>query len=257
MKLKAGNLSLRTYIMILLFVWISTAITAYCEEVSKADKSDNKNGASCAESPVKKARSGKKRKKPNLNDPEKLKEIAEKSILAIQSGDEGSSLEIPVEGRVTSTVGIRPDPINGDVRMHNGIDIAIAEGTPVRPVAPGRVAYSGLQPGYGYMVIVQHDDGMITIYAHHSRNLVKTGDKVVKETILALSGSTGHSTGPHLHFEAWQGGVNVTSAFLSSFAGSKIEESRHGSLERTNLRKVIMSDGTILFVEVVRKKGSR
>ncbi len=202
-----------------------------------------------------------KAKKPDLNNPDIQAEIAKKAIAAwqadergIDSEQDGEKLELPVKGRVTSKVGLRPDPINGDIRMHNGIDIAIPEGTPVKPVAPGRIAYSGLQPGYGNMVIVQHDDGMISVYAHHSRNLVKTGDRVARETRLALSGSTGHSTGPHLHFEAWQGGMNVTSAFLPNFAGHRIDESTHGSLETTNLHKVVMSDGTILFVEVVRRK---
>jgi len=198
----------------------------------------------------------KKSKKPDMNNPEKLREIAEKTILAIQSpeGDSGNNLDLPVNGRISSTVGLRPDPLNGDIRMHNGIDIAIAEGTPVRPVAPGRVAYSGMQPGYGYMVIIQHEDGMISIYAHHLRNLVKTGDRVRKEANVAYSGSTGHSTGPHLHFEAWQGGRNVTSAFLPSFAGRKIEASSHISLEKTNLRKAIMSDGTILYIEIAARE---
>lgn len=208
--------------------------------------------------PVKKlVKKGKKGKKPDLNNPDKLKEIAEKSILAIQSSDSENgenNLELPVKGRVTSTVGIRPDPINGDIRMHNGIDIAIAEGTPVMPVASGRVAYSGMQPGYGNMVVIQHDDGMISIYAHHLRNTVKTGERVKKDTVLAYSGSTGHSTGPHLHFEAWQAGMNVTSAFLPNFSGRRIEKSSHVSLDKTNLRKVIMSDGTILFVELVSRK---
>jgi murein DD-endopeptidase MepM/ murein hydrolase activator NlpD len=196
-------------------------------------------------------------KKKTVSDPERLKEIAEKSILAVEGGDDSSNLELPVNGRITSTVGLRPDPINGDIRMHRGIDIAIMSGTPVKPVAGGRVAYSGMQPGYGNMVIIQHDDGMISVYAHHSRNLVKAGDRVGKETTVAYSGSTGHSTGPHLHFEAWQSGVNVTSAYLPNFVGNRIEESTHESLEKTNLRKVIMSDGTILFVEVTAKKKKR
>jgi murein DD-endopeptidase MepM/ murein hydrolase activator NlpD len=199
----------------------------------------------------------KKRIKQDMNDPEKLQEIAEKSILAIQSpeGASGSNLDLPVKGRISSTVGLRPDPINGDIRMHKGIDIAIAEGTPVKPVASGKVAYSGMQPGYGNMVIIQHEDGMISIYAHHLRNLVKSCGRVTKETVLAYSGSTGHSTGPHLHFEAWQAGTNVTSAFLPSFAGRKIEASSHLSLEKTNLRKAIMSDGTILYIEIAARKN--
>jgi murein DD-endopeptidase MepM/ murein hydrolase activator NlpD len=72
--------------------------------------------------------------------------------------------------------------------------------------------------------------------------------------VVAYSGSTGHSTGPHLHFEAWQAGTNVTSAFLPSFAGRKIEASSHLSLEKTKLRKAIMSDGTILYIEIAARK---
>jgi murein DD-endopeptidase MepM/ murein hydrolase activator NlpD len=238
-----------------LFLLLLPAV-AVCAEPG-SDMSGGKD-AKAASSPLadKAGKNVKKGKKPYMNNPEKLQEIAEKTIFAIQSpeGDSGSNLDLPVKGRISSTVGLRPDPINGDIRMHKGIDIAIAEGTQVRPVAPGRVAYSGMQPGYGNMVIIQHEDGMISIYAHHLRNLVKTGDRVAKETVVAYSGSTGHSTGPHLHFEAWQAGTNVTSAFLPSFAGRKIEASSHLSLEKTNLRKAIMSDGTILFIEVVGRK---
>ncbi len=224
-----------------------------------ADTAAEWDGTGTADNPTVIKNKGKKgkAKKPDLKNPDTLAEIAAKAVAVGEGiGPEqgGENLDLPVKGRVTSTVGLRPDPINGDIRMHNGIDIAIPEGTPVKPVAPGRIAYSGLQPGYGNMVIVQHDDGMISVYAHHSRNMVKTGERVARESRIALSGSTGHSTGPHLHFEAWQGGMNVTSAFLPNFAGHRIDESKHGSLETTNLHKVIMSDGTILFVEVVRRK---
>ncbi len=195
---------------------------------------------------------GKKGKK-ELDNPQSLTEIVEKTISVSESADMGlapASPDLPVEGRITSTVGLRHDPINGNLRFHNGIDIAIPEGTPVTPVDLGRVAYSGLQPGYGNMVILQHPDGMISIYAHHKRNLVKTGERVAKNTRLALSGSTGHSTGPHLHFEAWQGGRNVTEAFLPNFAGRQFAASTHGSLDSTNLRRTILKDGTILFVDI-------
>ncbi|HEX9079219.1 MAG TPA: M23 family metallopeptidase [Desulfuromonadaceae bacterium] len=234
-----------------LLICLALPVIAFCADGT------GKEGAATGVLAKKRGKGGTAGKKPDLKDPGTLAEIAEKAVAVGESGGPGEgaeNLELPVKGRISSTVGLRPDPINGDIRMHNGIDIAIPSGTPVKPVAAGRVAYSGLQPGYGNMVIVQHDDGMISVYAHHSRNLVKTGERVSSETRLALSGSTGHSTGPHLHFEAWQGGMNVTRAFLPTFAGHRIEESRHGSLEKTNLRKVVMSDGTILFVEVVRKK---
>ena len=237
----------------LLFFSLTPTVAIRAEQAGERPGAEETN-ASTPVSVKSAARKVNKGKKPDLNDPAKLGEIAEKSVMAVQSGGDGGNLDLPVKGRISSTVGLRPDPINGDIRMHNGVDIAIAEGTPVKPVASGRVAYSGMQPGYGNMVIIQHDDGMISIYAHHSRNMVKTGNKVGKETVIAYSGSTGHSTGPHLHFEAWQAGMNVTSAFLPRFSGSKVEVSNHESLEKTNLRKVIMSDGTILFIEVVTKK---
>jgi murein DD-endopeptidase MepM/ murein hydrolase activator NlpD len=252
-----GVVRLRIRMIIYLLVSLSLSANALCADSGADRTEDGKAGAVSPTAIRKAAKKEKKRKKPDLKNPETLTEIVEKSVaaeVAPESGEGAGTLDLPVKGRISSTVGLRPDPINGDIRMHNGIDIAIPAGTPVRPVASGRVAYSGLQPGYGNMVIVQHDDGMISIYAHHSRNLVKTGDRVDRETQLAFSGSTGHSTGPHLHFEAWQGGMNVTSAFLPTFAGRKIEASTHGSLEKTNLRKVILADGTVLFVETVRKK---
>jgi murein DD-endopeptidase MepM/ murein hydrolase activator NlpD len=199
----------------------------------------------------------KKGKKPDISDPRVLTEIAEKAVqsCAGANGPETDNLDLPVNGRISSVVGLRQDPINGRLRIHNGVDIAIPEGTPVAPVASGTVIYSGAQPGYGNMVIVRHSDGMVTVYAHHSRNIVKTGDPVDKKTRLAYSGSTGHSTGPHLHFEAWQGKVNVTEAFLPNFAGHHIAASSDASLDKTNLHKAILSDGTILFVEVARRKN--
>jgi murein DD-endopeptidase MepM/ murein hydrolase activator NlpD len=216
-------------------------------------------GATAGTPEAQKTRAASGSKRANkLDDSRTLTDIVEKTINATEAAgtaqDPGNP-DLPVKGRVTSTVGPRHDPINGDLRFHRGVDIAIPEGTPVTPVAPGKIAYSGLQPGYGNMVIVQHDDGMISIYAHHSRNLVKTGKVVGKETKIAYSGSTGHSTGPHLHFEAWQGGKNVTEAFLPNFAGRRLDESTHGSLESTNLRRIILKDGTVLFVDVGKGKN--
>jgi murein DD-endopeptidase MepM/ murein hydrolase activator NlpD len=213
-------------------------------------------GAASDHDPTKKGKSG-QNMRTGVDDPHKLAEIIDKAIQVSgdTNGQESSGLGLPVNGIITSKVGVRHDPINGDLRMHNGVDIAIPEGTAVYPVAPGQVIYSGNQHGYGNMVIVRHADGMITVYAHHSRNLVKKGDLADMKTKIALSGSTGHSTGPHLHFEAWQAGRNITQAFLPNFTGYRISDGSDASLDRTNLRKVIMSDGTILIVEVHRKKN--
>lgn len=118
-------------------------------------------------------------------------------------------LSLPVEGKITSGYGLRHDPIDGKPRHHNGIDIAVPERTSITPAAAGRVVYSGFSPGYGNCVIIAHDNGLTSLYGHNSVNLVKTGDVVDKTMVIALSGSTGRSTGPHLHFELRKDGVAV------------------------------------------------
>jgi murein DD-endopeptidase MepM/ murein hydrolase activator NlpD len=123
--------------------------------------------------------------------------------------DSSLSLRLPVEGKITSRYGLRHDPIDGRLRHHNGIDIAAPEGTPVLSAATGRVVFSGFSSGYGNCVIVGHDNGFTTLYAHNSVNLVKTGDVVDKNKVIALSGLTGRATGPHLHFEVRKDGMPV------------------------------------------------
>lgn len=87
-------------------------------------------------------------------------------------------------------------------RVHKGIDIAAEPGTPIKAVAAGKVIYSdNKQRGYGNLVILQHPDGAVTVYAHNRRNLVDEGDTVRQGAVIAELGNTGRSTGPHLHFE--------------------------------------------------------
>jgi murein DD-endopeptidase MepM/ murein hydrolase activator NlpD len=118
-------------------------------------------------------------------------------------------LQIPANGRITSKYGMRSDPIDGRLRRHDGIDIAMPEGTPVKPVAAGRVVFSGDSSGYGNLVIIDHGEGLTSMYAHNSKNLVKSGEVIDKNRIIALSGSTGRSAGPHLHFELRKDGIPV------------------------------------------------
>ncbi len=97
---------------------------------------------------------------------------------------------------ITSYFGAR----NGDV--HEGIDLKASKGTPVYAAHSGTVLYSGSKiSGYGRLVILRHPSGLQTVYAHHSRNMVRTGDRIKIGQILAYSGASGHATGPHLHFE--------------------------------------------------------
>lgn len=108
-------------------------------------------------------------------------------------------------GQITSTPGWRKDPFgSGRLLHHNGYDIAVPIGTPVNPTQAGTVCYAGKNRGYGYLVAVDHGNSYVTLYGHLSRIMVKVGMPVTTETVIALSGNTGHSTGPHLHYEIRQ-----------------------------------------------------
>ncbi len=107
----------------------------------------------------------------------------------------------PLRGRLTSAFGSRISPISNLRRFHCGIDISASEGTPVRASLGGRVIFSGWKDGYGWLVILKHERGYITVYAHNLKNLTSEGDSVYAGKVIALSGSSGAVTGPHLHFE--------------------------------------------------------
>ena len=156
---------------------------------------------------------------------------------------------LPVSGRITSINGFRHDPIDGKLRLHNGVDIAVPSGTPVRPVAPGTVIFSGTRNGYGNMMIIEHRDGTITLYAHNSLNLLAEGAEVETGTIIALSGSTGRSTGPHLHFEAWKDGVNITSTYYAGSAESTLV-AVSGKTKGDDIRRIIEADGSFTFTNM-------
>jgi murein DD-endopeptidase MepM/ murein hydrolase activator NlpD len=108
--------------------------------------------------------------------------------------------------RISSDFGLRKDPISGERKFHHGLDIPAPVGTGIHPVKQGTVQFSGEQAGYGNVVIIDHGDGFVSKYAHNAANLVSTGDPVTSATVIATVGSTGRSTGPHVHFEvAYQG----------------------------------------------------
>ena len=185
-----------------------------------------------------------------------LDDIVEKTVMnAIHPQDSAASPVSeprlpPVGGVITSAVGLRVDPIDGKLRQHNGIDIAIPEGTPVRPAAAGIVVFSGQRPGDGYTVLVEHNNGMVSLYGHNSRLTVTQGQTVNADTVIALSGNTGRSTGPHLHFEAWQAGVNVTPAFMPDNTMKLPKILMASNKKRNHFRKEILADGSLLFTNV-------
>ena len=103
---------------------------------------------------------------------------------------------------VTSEFGYRRDPFTGERRGHSGMDLAVPTGTSVRAALPGTVTVSTYnQGGYGYYVMIDHGNGLSTLYGHNSQLLARVGQTVDAGDVIALSGSTGRSTGPHLHFE--------------------------------------------------------
>lgn len=114
-----------------------------------------------------------------------------------------ADISLPVEnGLVTSGIGWRIDPFgSGKLVFHRGIDIAVPAGTPVHAIRKGRVVFAGAHGGHGSTVIVEHANGDRTLYGHNSIIRVQPGELVESGTVIAFSGSTGRSTGPHVHFE--------------------------------------------------------
>jgi murein DD-endopeptidase MepM/ murein hydrolase activator NlpD len=124
-------------------------------------------------------------------------------IPTIIDNSETQPLEIvqPVDSSISSQFGWRQDPIDGETRFHSGVDFKIPAHTPVRSVMAGEVVFSGWENGYGNLVEIKHPNGMTSRYGHNSKLTVKAGDHVEAGAVIAKSGSTGRSTGPHLHFE--------------------------------------------------------
>jgi murein DD-endopeptidase MepM/ murein hydrolase activator NlpD len=107
----------------------------------------------------------------------------------------GGAMQWPVRGVVTSPYGPRWGT------FHRGIDIGVGQGTPIGAAANGTIFFSGQMDGYGNVILIDHGNGIVTLYAHQSQLMATKGQYVTRGTTIGLVGSTGHSTGPHLHFE--------------------------------------------------------
>jgi hypothetical protein len=128
----------------------------------------------------------------------------------------------PIEdGWISSGFGFRTHPVSGVKEFHSGVDFAGKAGLEVRSVGAGIVTWSGKRWGYGNMVEINHGNGYVTRYAHNKKNLVDLGDRVDKDEIIALLGSTGRSTGPHVHFEVLRDGKVVNPWKFISQAGPR------------------------------------
>lgn len=113
----------------------------------------------------------------------------------------------PAQGHITSSFGHRRDPFEqADGEFHHGLDIANSLGTPVKATADGVVQLASWQGGYGRLMVIDHGRGFKTYYGHNSKLLFKPGDRVKRGDVVSLMGTSGHSTGYHLHYEVWQNG---------------------------------------------------
>ena len=139
-------------------------------------------------------------------------------ILKEMLSDDRSKKEQLVSGRpikkgwMSSEYGMRIDPFHGQKQWHAGVDFAGREGDDIVAVASGVVTWSGERSGYGLMVEVNHSDDFVTRYGHNSENIAEVGSVVKKGDVIARMGSSGRSTGPHVHFEVFRNGRTVDPA---------------------------------------------
>lgn len=119
------------------------------------------------------------------------------------------SFQMPVSGRVSSNFGTRYHPVDHKTKFHAGMDIAVPKGTPIGAAADGEIVFAGWKGGYGNLVVIRHPDGRESRYGHLDKINVAVGEQVSAGQNIANSGSTGKSTGPHLHFEIREDGVAV------------------------------------------------
>jgi murein DD-endopeptidase MepM/ murein hydrolase activator NlpD len=119
------------------------------------------------------------------------------------------TLDWPVQGRITSGFGYRRHPLWGGRHFHTGVDLAAKFGSPIKAADSGEVIFSGWWDGYGKAIVVDHGRMTTTVYAHLSRIYKKVGAVVAKGQVIGLAGSTGYSTGPHLHFEVRKNGKPI------------------------------------------------
>jgi murein DD-endopeptidase MepM/ murein hydrolase activator NlpD len=132
-------------------------------------------------------------------------------------------MNLPVEGQITSGYGMRIDPASGKKKMHYGIDIGVPRGTELKSNMIGKINYAGWKEGYGN--VIELTTGLVTqIFGHLDKIFVKKGQKIDKGDLIGLTGSTGYSTGPHLHWEVKENNVNVNPLEFNWYLSDSIKE---------------------------------
>jgi murein DD-endopeptidase MepM/ murein hydrolase activator NlpD len=156
-------------------------------------------------------------------------------------GETRTGLLAPVPGRVTSSYGLRRHPILGYKRMHAGIDFRASHGTPIHAVTDGTVQFAGRHGGHGNYVKLSHGGGLATGYGHMSRIAVANGARVRRGQVIGYVGSTGLSTGPHLHYEMYRNGKTVNPSSVSFVTRAQLSGRELASFRATlgELQKVV------------------
>ena len=118
----------------------------------------------------------------------------------------------PVAGTISSAYGYRNHPVYGERKFHTGVDLSVPSGSTVKATADGIVSFAGWTENSGIVVVAEHGHGFSTAYAHNRKALVRVGQRIARGDAIAMSGSTGVSTGPHVHYEIWRNGRHVNPA---------------------------------------------
>lgn len=145
-----------------------------------------------------------------LEDREQQLSVLENILISSHMQEEVFPEGRPIKrGWISSYYGTRTNPFSGKLQFHKGMDFAAKSGSDVLAVAGGVITWSGKRYGYGNLVEINHGNGYVTRYGHNKKNLVEVGDTVKKGEVISLMGSTGRSTGPHVHFEVLQNGRQI------------------------------------------------
>jgi murein DD-endopeptidase MepM/ murein hydrolase activator NlpD len=169
-------------------------------------------------------------------------------------GRESGALQRPVAGTVSSNFGMRRHPILGYSRMHKGMDFRAGYGTPILAATDGKVAAAGWAGGYGNQVRLVHGGGMVTTYSHMSRIAAQPGATVRQGQVIGYVGSTGMSTGPHLHYELYKDGVPVDPASVKFVSRAQLSGGDLGAFRQRLKSLLSVRPGAARLADSAKKK---
>jgi len=149
--------------------------------------------------------------------PPKSKEVANNSNIAEEKDSLGNVVKRQAIVKEDKNASSNAPAEKDQMQFHKGLDVAVAYGSPVKSAAAGKVIFSGVRGGYGNCVMIEHGNGLVTLYGHLSELLVETNDRVKVNQIIAKSGNTGRSTGPHLHYEVHKNNQPINPRLFLNF----------------------------------------